>query len=110
MGHLVRGADRRSPVPPSAPRGGRYCGRKGGDKYNPLTRYAPALLTLEGVREIAFEGRYQLNTTLVDIEARALPDDGETIEFVFDLTGGRDADAYFVKLRIVRKGFALGPG
>jgi hypothetical protein len=82
---------------------------KGGDKFNPLARYAPALLTVEGVREIAFEGRYQLNATIVDIEARALPD-GENVEFVFDLTGGHDADAYFVKLRIVGKGFALGPG
>jgi len=82
---------------------------KGGDKFKPLARYAPALLTLEGVREIVFEGRYQLNATIVDIEAASLPD-GENVEFVFDLTGGHDADAYFVKLRIVGKSFALGPG
>lgn len=82
---------------------------KGGDKFDPLARYAPALLTFEGVREIGFEGRYQLNATIVDIEARALPG-GENVEFVFDLTGGYDADAYFVKLRIVGKGVALGPG
>ena len=82
---------------------------KGGDKFNPLARYEPALLTLEGVREIAFDGRYQLNATIVDTEARALPD-GVNVEFVFDLTGGHDADAYLIKLRIVGKGFALGPG
>jgi hypothetical protein len=81
---------------------------EGGDKFNPLVCYAPALLALEGVREIAFEGRYQLNATIVDIEATALPD-GENVEFVFDLTGGHDADAYFVKLRIVGKSFLLGP-
>jgi hypothetical protein len=82
---------------------------KKGDQFDPLVRYAPALLTLEGVREIAFEGRYQLNATIMYIEARALPD-GENVEFVFHLSGGHDADAYLVKLRIVGKDFALGPG
>jgi hypothetical protein len=81
---------------------------KGGDKFKPRARYAPALLTFEGVREIAFEGRYQLNATIMDIEATALSD-GVNVQFVFDLTGGHDADAYFVKLRIVGTGFALGP-
>lgn len=81
---------------------------KGGDKFDPLVRYAPGLLTLEGVREITFEGRYQLNATIVDIDAKALPD-GEYVEFAFDLTGGHDADAFFVTLRIVAKGFTLGP-
>ena len=82
---------------------------RGGDKLNPLARYAPALLTVDGVREFAFEGRYQLNATIVDAEARVLPD-GESVEFVFSLTGGHDADAYFVKLRIVGRGFAFGQG
>lgn len=82
---------------------------KGGDKFDPLVRYAPALITLDGVREIAFEGRYQLNATIVDTVATPLPD-GEHVEFAFDLTGGHDADAFFVTLRIVAKGFALGPG
>jgi hypothetical protein len=82
---------------------------KKGDRFNPLVRYAPALLILEGVREIAFEGRYQLNATIMNIEARALPD-GANVEFEFELSGGHDADAYLVKLRIVAKDFALGPG
>lgn len=83
--------------------------RKGGDKFNPLARYTPALLVLEGVREITFDGRYQLNATLVDIEAVAL-EDGENVEFRFDLTGGHDPEAYLVKLRIVGKCFSLSAG
>lgn len=80
---------------------------KGADIYNPRVRYAPALLTIEGVREIAFDGRYQLNATIVDSEATALPD-GKHVEFVLDLTGGHDADAYYTRLRIVGTGFTLG--
>lgn len=82
---------------------------KGGDKFAPLVRYTPALLTLHGVREMAFEGRYQLNSTIADVAAMQLPG-GEHIEFTFDLTGGNDADAYTVKLRIVAKDFTLDPG
>jgi hypothetical protein len=81
---------------------------RGGDKFNPLIRYAPALLTLEGVREIAFDGRYQLNATIVNIDA-AMQVGGDNVEFTFDLTGGHDSAAYFVKLRIIAKGFAIGP-
>lgn len=80
---------------------------KDGDIFNPLVRYAPALLTIEGVRELTFEGRFQLNATIVDIAATAMPD-GEHVEFVFDLTGGHDADAYYVKLHIVGKAFVFG--
>ena len=82
---------------------------KGGDKFDPFVRYAPALLTLDGVREMTFEGRYQLNATIVDVEATPLSG-GEYLTFTFDLTGGHDADAYMVKLRIVAQNFALGPG
>jgi hypothetical protein len=61
------------------------------------------------VREIAFEGRYQLNATMVDIEARVLPD-GTGIEFAFELTGGHDADAFLVKMMIVAEDFAFSQG
>jgi hypothetical protein len=81
---------------------------KGEGTFNPLVRYSPAILTIEGVREVCFEGRYQLNATVVDTDARPLPD-GEHVEFVVEVTGGHDAEAYYVKIRIVGRRLRLAP-
>ncbi len=77
--------------------------------FEPEAKYAPAVLRLEGVRSITFEGgRYQLNSTVVDFGA--VPGtDCDHIEFYFDLTGGVDPDAFLVRLKFEAKAFAFGP-
>lgn len=71
-------------------------------------RYKPASLWFHGVRSIDFDGSYQLNSTVVDFGASARSD-SEYIEFYFDLTGGHDAERYYVKMKIVAKSFEYGP-
>jgi hypothetical protein len=77
--------------------------------FEPVARYKPALLRLDGVRSVQFEGApaYQLNATVVDFGARPV-EDGH-VEYHFDLTGGADPDAFLVKLKIVARDFAFGP-
>ena len=56
---------------------------------------------------MAFDGRFQLNATIIECDATPLPD-GEHVEFAFTLTGGSDPDAFVVTLRIIGKEFSFG--
>ena len=77
--------------------------------FEPEARYAPAILAFEEVHSISCEGSsYQLNSTVVDFGA-TIKGERDQIEFYIDLTGGRDSDAFLVKLRIVAKSFVFGP-
>ena len=65
--------------------------KKGGDIFDPLVRHAPALLVIDGVHELGFEGRYQLNATIVDNAAKTLPDCVH-VEFTFVLKDGQTGE------------------
>ncbi|QSQ17732.1 hypothetical protein [Myxococcus landrumensis] len=81
----------------------------GGSIFEPEARFAPALLSLHGVRSVIWDEKtYQFNSTVVDFGA-ALSGDGEHIEFHFALSGGTDPDAFLVKLTFIAKAFEFGP-
>lgn len=81
----------------------------GASIFEPVARYTPAIMTIGDVWEVSFEGRYQLNATVVDFDAVPTPD-GERIEYTFTLTGGSDPDAFMVKMKVVGGGFSFEEG
>jgi hypothetical protein len=88
--------------------GGSALKHEGASIFDPEVRFVPAVLRFKAVRSIACEGAgYQLNSTVVDFGASeaSAPD---YIEFFFDLTGGTDAEAFIVKLKIMAKDFQVG--
>ena len=83
---------------------------EGASIFDPEARFAPALLTLSGLRSISCEGAkaYQLNCCVVGFRA-AVSNESDYIEFAFDLTGGIDPDSFMVKVTFVAKNFEFGP-
>lgn len=73
--------------------------------FDPAAEFAPAQLRFEGVKSISFDGRYELNSTVVDFGASS---DGTNVVFYFDLTGGRSRDAFLVRVEIVAALFSFG--
>lgn len=71
----------------------------GGSPYDPRLMFKPGRLSFRGVRSITFGGEYQLNSTVVGCRAEPAGD-GEHVIFSLDLTGGTDAEAFFVTLTI----------
>ncbi len=75
------------------------------DPFDPEERIEPALLTLEGVRSIGFEGAdYFLNLTVVEATATVNQHEG-LFSFRFDCTGGYDNETFLRTLIIVAKDF-----
>jgi hypothetical protein len=80
----------------------------GGTIFAPKASFAPAVLSFNGVRTISCEGgQYQLHSTVVDFGAEASAAEGY-VAFSLHLTGGTDADAFMIKVRIEAADFTLG--
>jgi hypothetical protein len=77
------------------------------DIFNPEQRHQPAQMTFEGVKSIACpEGRFYLNSTIVDFDAKPADDEG-LIDFRIEMTGGFDNDSFMRSLIIVARDFSL---
>ena len=77
------------------------------DIFNPEQRHQPAQLIFEGVKSISCpEGRFYLNSTIVDFDAKPVDDEG-LIEFRIEMTGGFDNDSFMRSLIIVARDFSL---
>jgi hypothetical protein len=77
------------------------------DIFNPEQRHQPAQMTFDGVKSISCpEGRFYLNSTIVDFGANPADDEG-LIEFRMQLTGGFDNDSFMRSLIIVARDFSL---
>ena len=85
---------------------GKVLKAEGASIFEPQEKHEPALLRFDGVRSISCDGRYQLNSTVVDFGSAPAGDDH--VEFYFDLTGGADRDAFLVRVKVLATSFEFG--
>jgi hypothetical protein len=77
--------------------------------FDVAERYAPAVLTFDGVKSIACpEGAFYLNATVVEFEASAEAN-SDLVTFRMMMTGGYDNESFMRSLVIEAKSFSFGP-
>jgi len=78
------------------------------DIFSPVAKFKPARLKFLGVQAISFEERlYELNSTVIGFDAR-MADGSSHVEFLFELSGGPDAESFINKIRILALDFDFG--
>ena len=80
------------------------------DIFDPEQRHQPAKLTFEGVKcFLCPEGRFYLNATIVEFDAKAADEKG-LVEFRLEMTGGFDNESFMRSLIVVARDFSLTTG